>query len=137
MQQTMHSQTKIQTTSTTSAPPRKGYALWVESDGVTLGHEPLFSPASTSAAAKASILPDLRFAISLLQLGELEGERINQAAARDEWPATCSDDPQLKRIVDIAVEQPRPLCDALFLLLDGWYRHCQSAPDLATPETRP
>ena len=137
MQQTMHSQTTTQTTSTKPAPPRKGYALWVEADGVIPGHEPPLSPASTLASAKASILPDVRFAIALLQLGELEGERINQAAERDECPATWSDDPQLKLIGDIAVEQPRPLCDALFLLLDGWYRHCQSAQALKGSEEQP
>lgn len=130
MQQTMLSRTKTQTTSTTSTPPRKGYTLWAEADTVIPGDDRPLSPASTPASTTASIVPDLGFAITLLQLGEREGQRINQAAARDEWPATWSDDPQLKLIGEIAAEQPRPLCDALLLLLDGWYRHCQSAPTL-------
>ena len=125
MQQTMNTQTKKTTL------PRKGYVLSFPAEGPSHEH-PL-----PSEAAKASILPDVRFAIALLQLGELEGERINQAAERDECPATWSDDPQLKLIGDIAVEQPRPLCDALFLLLDGWYRHCQSAQALKSSEEQP
>lgn len=115
MQQTMNTQTKKTTL------PSKGYVLSFPAEGPS--HEHLLP-------SEAAILPDVRLAIALLQLGELEGERINQAAERDEWPATWFDDPQLKLIGDIAVEQPRPLCDALFLLLDGWYRHCQSAPTL-------
>lgn len=126
----MQQKITTQTTSTKPAPPRKGYALWVEADTVIPGDDRPLSPAHIPASTNTSIVPDLRFAIALLQLGELEGERINQAAERDEWPATWSDNPQLKLIGEIAVEQPRPLCDALFLLLDGWYRHCQSAPTL-------
>lgn len=134
MQQTMLSRTKTQTTSTTSAPPRKGYALKGEADTVIPGDDRPLSPASTPASTTASIVPDLGFAIALLQLGEREGLRINQAAACDEWPATWSDDPQLKLIGEIAVEQPRPLCDALLLLLDGWYRHAHTLEAMQTEQ---
>jgi hypothetical protein len=61
--------------------------------------------------------------LNLLQLGIQEQIRINEAATREQWPATWHDDQTLRHIGELAVEQPAPLCDALFLLLDGWFSY--------------
>jgi hypothetical protein len=62
-------------------------------------------------------------AISLLQRGLLEQQHINEIATNEELPATWYDDPVFGIIAEIASNQPSPLCEALFLLLDGWFHY--------------
>ena len=66
--------------------------------------------------------------LNLLLLGAQEQQRINEAAACEQWLPVWHNDPALQRIGELAVEHPPLLCDAILLLLDGWFSHqCKQA----------